>query len=92
MCTAGLRRLVHKSCFDEVVEGLSGIAAGMKFGAGIDPTTPIGSLLSATQQKRVLGYRGGDRSANSASWTIAMVRMRSDPRTRAYRTRKFIAA
>lgn len=28
--------------------------------------------------------RGGDRQANNALWTIAMVRMRSEPRTRAY--------
>ena len=28
--------------------------------------------------------RGGDRAANNALWSIAMVRMRSDPRTRAY--------
>ena len=32
--------------------------------------------------------RGGDRAANNALWTISMVRMRSDPRTRAYVTRR----
>jgi transposase len=32
--------------------------------------------------------RGGDRSANNALWTIAMVRMRSEPRTRAYVERR----
>ena len=32
--------------------------------------------------------RGGDRSANNALWTIAMVRMRSDPRTLAYVDRR----
>ncbi len=32
--------------------------------------------------------RGGNRSANNALWTIAMVRMRSDPRTRAYVDRR----
>lgn len=32
--------------------------------------------------------RGGDRCANNALWTIAMVRMRSDPRTRAYVERR----
>ncbi|HJV28242.1 MAG TPA: aldehyde dehydrogenase family protein [Aromatoleum sp.] len=56
VCTAGSRLFVHKSRFDEVVEGLAGIAASMKLGAGIDPTTQIGPLVSATQQKRVLGY------------------------------------
>jgi transposase len=32
--------------------------------------------------------RGGSRSANNALWTIAMVRMRSDPRTKAYVQRR----
>ena len=32
--------------------------------------------------------RGGDRQANAALWRIAMVRMRSDPRTRAYVARR----
>ena len=32
--------------------------------------------------------RGGDRAANNALWTMSMVRMRSDPRTRAYVARR----
>jgi transposase len=32
--------------------------------------------------------RGGNRAANNALWTIAMVRMRSDPRTRIYVARR----
>lgn len=32
--------------------------------------------------------RGGDRQANNALWTVALVRMRSDPRTRAYAARR----
>ena len=32
--------------------------------------------------------RGGDRQANAALWRIAMVRMRSDPRTRTYVARR----
>lgn len=32
--------------------------------------------------------RGGDRQGNNALWTIAMVRMRSEPRTRAYVERR----
>src|SRR5215210_4007524 len=28
--------------------------------------------------------RGGDRQANNALWTIALTRMRGEPRTRAY--------
>ncbi|MGV4192897.1 transposase, partial [Citrobacter freundii] len=32
--------------------------------------------------------RGGSREANNALWTIALVRMRSDPRTRIYFDRR----
>ncbi|WP_216610935.1 transposase [Vibrio sp. 070316B] len=32
--------------------------------------------------------RGGSRSANNALWTVAMVRMRSDPRTKDYVARR----
>ena len=32
--------------------------------------------------------RGGCRSANNAFWTVAMVRMRSDPRTKEYVARR----
>ena len=32
--------------------------------------------------------RGGNRAANNALWTITLVRMRSDPRTKAYVARR----
>ncbi len=56
VCTAGSRLFVHKKKFDQVVEGLFNIAAGMKVGAGLDPDTQLGPLVSAVQQERVMGY------------------------------------
>lgn len=56
VCCAGSRLFVHKSRFEPVVEGLAEIAAGMKLGAGLDPATQIGPLVSARQRERVLGY------------------------------------
>ncbi len=56
VCTAGSRLFIHKSRFEQVVEGLSEIAAAMKMGPGIDPSTQIGPLVSAVQQQRVMGY------------------------------------
>lgn len=38
--------------------------------------------LAKAQRHRL--NRGGDRQANNALWTIAMVRVQSDPRTRDY--------
>jgi transposase len=48
------------------------------------------SPLSASSGKvcRHRLNRGGERQANNALWTIAMVRMRSDARTREYVARR----
>jgi transposase len=50
--------------------------------AALCGTSPLQALSGKTGRHRL--NRSGDRSANNALWTIAMVRMRSDPRTRAY--------
>jgi transposase len=47
---------------------------------------PLQASSGKTTRHRL--NRGGDRSANNALWTIAMVRMRSDPRSRAYVERR----
>lgn len=68
VCCAGSRLYVHNKQFDRVVEGLAEIAAGMRLGAGLDPATQIGPLVSAVQQQRVLGYirSGLDEGAHAA--------------------------
>ncbi len=43
---------------------------------------------SSGKQRRHRLNRGGDRQANSALWRIVLVRMSSDPRTRAYVARR----
>ncbi len=43
---------------------------------------------SSGKVTRVRLNRGGDRQANAALWVIAITRMRSDPRTRAYVQRR----
>jgi transposase len=47
---------------------------------------PLQASSGKTTRHRL--NRGGDRSANNALWTIAMVRMRSDTRTRTYVQRR----
>jgi len=54
--------------------------------AALCGTSPLQASSGKTIRHRL--NRGGDRSANNALWTIAMVRMRSDPRTRAYDERR----
>lgn len=54
--------------------------------AALCGASPLQASSGKTTRHRL--NRGGDRSANNALWTIAMVRMRSDPRTRAYVERR----
>lgn len=55
-CNAGSRLFVQSKIFDKVVEGVSAAAEKIKIGAGIDPDTEMGPLVSATQFERVTGY------------------------------------
>lgn len=48
--------------------------------AALCGVSPLQASSGKTNRHRL--NRGGDRSANNDLWTIAMVRMRSDPRTR----------
>ncbi|MFJ2988425.1 IS110 family transposase [Collimonas sp. NPDC087041] len=54
--------------------------------AALCGASPLPASSGKTIQHRL--NRGGDRSTNNALWTIAMVRMRSEPRTRAYVVRR----
>ncbi|MEJ1356494.1 MAG: IS110 family transposase [Candidatus Sedimenticola sp. (ex Thyasira tokunagai)] len=54
--------------------------------AALCGVNPLQASSGKTVRHRL--NRGGSRSANNALWTIAMVRMRSDPRTRTYVARR----
>lgn len=54
--------------------------------ASLCGVSPLQASSGKTIRHRL--NRGGDRSANNALWTIAMVRMRGEPRTRAYVDRR----
>src|SRR5450432_3722029 len=60
-CCAGSRLYAHKKVFDRVVEGVAGIAAKIKVGPGLDPTTEMGPLVSDEQLARVTGYLDAGR-------------------------------
>jgi len=76
VCVAGSRLYVHKDVFDKVVDGVSAMAKSLKVGAGQDPETQMGPLVSQKQLDRVTGYVqsgreqgaevvvGGERSGN----------------------------
>src|ERR1700726_3057961 len=55
-CCAGSRLYAHKSVYDRVVAGVADIAAKIKVGPGLDPSTEMGPLVSDEQFSRVTGY------------------------------------
>jgi acyl-CoA reductase-like NAD-dependent aldehyde dehydrogenase len=60
-CNAGSRLFVPRERFDEVVGALAERAAATRLGAGLDPQTQLGPLVSAEQHERVLGYIASGR-------------------------------
>lgn len=56
VCAAGSRLYVQKQAYDRVVEGIASNAAKLKVGPGLDPSTEMGPLVSATQLTRVTRY------------------------------------
>jgi phenylacetaldehyde dehydrogenase len=55
-CNAGSRLFIQEKVFDRVVEGISANAARIKLGAGMDPATEMGPMVSSVQHGRVCGY------------------------------------
>lgn len=55
-CTAGSRLYIQHDIFDRVVEGVADRATQIKVGAGLDPSTQMGPLVSDEQLNRVCGY------------------------------------
>ncbi|MHB9879293.1 aldehyde dehydrogenase family protein [Pacificimonas sp. ICDLI1SI03] len=66
ICNAGSRLFVHERHFDEVVEGVSKIAQGLKIGPGLASDTQMGPVISPTQRDRIHGYirHGVEEGAN----------------------------
>jgi aldehyde dehydrogenase (NAD+) len=56
LCAAGSRLFVHRAIHGEFVERLAAFTATLRIGAGSDPDTQIGPLISARQHDRVSGY------------------------------------
>jgi phenylacetaldehyde dehydrogenase len=55
-CCAGSRLYVENKIFEKVVEGVAEHAKKINVGAGMEPSTEMGPLVSAEQMNRVCGY------------------------------------
>jgi betaine-aldehyde dehydrogenase len=56
ICAAGTRVFVHRSRYEQVLEGLGAAANGVKQGDPFNPETQMGALVSKKQLDRVAGY------------------------------------
>jgi aldehyde dehydrogenase (NAD+) len=56
VCCTATRWLVHDRVIDELVAEAKSVLAEVVIGAGTDPATTMGPLVSETQRRRVLGY------------------------------------
>ncbi len=85
VCIAGSRLYVHRSRFDEVVDGVAAYAKGMKMGHGLAADTMMGPLVSVRQAERVEGFvtraqaagatllTGGQRSGDAGTFIAPTV-------------------
>lgn len=55
-CNAGSRLFAPAERFDEVMSALAESAKATRLGAGLDPSTQLGPLVSAEQRDRVMSY------------------------------------
>jgi acyl-CoA reductase-like NAD-dependent aldehyde dehydrogenase len=82
-CNAGSRLFVPAAHFDEIVGALADSAKATRLGAGLDPQTQLGPLVSAEQRDRVMSYidagreqgaellaGGGVALADSGGWFV----------------------
>ncbi|MEA2420421.1 MAG: phenylacetaldehyde dehydrogenase, partial [Thermoleophilaceae bacterium] len=56
VCCAGSRLMVERPVYEQVLETVTDEASKHKLGAGLDPSTTLGPLVSEEQLKRVTGY------------------------------------
>jgi acyl-CoA reductase-like NAD-dependent aldehyde dehydrogenase len=62
ICTAPTRAVIHRSIFDQVVEGLATFAGRLTVGDPTEMSTVVGPVISGPQQQRILDYIESGRS------------------------------
>lgn len=56
ICNAGSRLYAHARIFEPLVERIADYADSIVLGAGLDPATRMGPVVSEEQQRRIQGY------------------------------------
>jgi acyl-CoA reductase-like NAD-dependent aldehyde dehydrogenase len=76
-CTAASRLLVEDRIHDEFTERLAGAVGRLRVGAGRDPATHVGPLVSQAQRRRVLAFI--DQAVREGATLAAQASVPSDP-------------
>ena len=66
VCIAGSRLYVHRSIYDQVIDGVAAYASGMTIGHGLNQSTQMGPLVSAKQAERVAGFISDAKAAGAS--------------------------
>ena len=69
VCYAGTRLYVHRSIYDQVIEGIVAVGASQKLGASADRASQLGPLINARQHERVTGFVDRAKAAGIAALT-----------------------
>lgn len=56
VCTSGTRLYVHRSIYDDVIEGIVAESRKLVLGHGLDTKTTMGPLISSDRRAKVLAY------------------------------------
>ncbi len=72
-CTAATRAYVHRSRFQQFVDGVAAAMATVRLGPPMDPSTDQGPLISRAQQQRVAGFVDRARAAGATIVTGGFV-------------------
>ncbi|HEX7852236.1 MAG TPA: aldehyde dehydrogenase family protein [Sphingobium sp.] len=63
VCYAGTRLYVHRSVYDQVLEGIAAVGAAQILGASSDRASQLGPLISARQLEKITGMATRARAA-----------------------------
>jgi acyl-CoA reductase-like NAD-dependent aldehyde dehydrogenase len=62
ICTAPTRAIIHRSVYDQVVEGLTKMAGALKVGDPYEPGTVLGPVITSAHRDRVEHYIAAGKS------------------------------
>lgn len=66
VCYAGTRLYIHRSVYDQVLEGIATVGAAQLMGPSSDRASQLGPLISALQHERVSGFVDRAKAAGIA--------------------------